>query len=326
MTTQTSTQQVGEVQFAEYQLLIKFMHQLLRYKYRIAIISIVGAGMVFGLSWLVDERFSAQATVAINISEAPGGVQPNSYRGANTIGVIEYDFIIDGSQSNERERHLARMESFGFISWFITEQNLLPRLYAKDWDKANQKWQEGIEPDMREAVKEFKSQVLYVRIDKKSDLLNIRMTMDSPDRAATLANEFVQAFNGYLRNLDTEELKNRRAYLERRLTEVNNKEIHRSIYRLLEAQLAVESLMNARANYPLEMIQPATEPLFESYPNRKKWTALTLVGLVIVGFALVIIIGVVSGLRRDLKAYADQFDPKPVLESTNPKREEWIEK
>lgn len=327
MTTQISThQQVGEAQFAEYQLLIKYMHQLLRYKYRIAIIAIVGAGMVFGLSWLIDERFSAQATVAINISEAPGGVQPNNYRGANTIGVIEYDFIIDGSQSNERERHLARMESFGFISWFITEQNLLPWLYAKDWDEANKKWKEGIELDMREAVKAFKKQVLYISIDKKTDLMSVRMTADLPDRAATLANEFVEAFNNYLRNLDAVELKNRRAYLERRLTEVSNKEIHRSIYRLLEAQLAVESLMNARANYPLEMIQPATEPLFESFPNRKKWTAFTLVGLVFSGFTLVIIIGVVSGLRRDLKAYADKFDPEPNFEPANSKREEWIEK
>lgn len=327
MTTQILNHtQVGETQFAEYQLLLKYMHQLLRYKYRIAVIAILGAGIVFGLSWLIDDRFSAQATVAINISEAPGGVQPKNYRGANTIGVIEYDFIIDGSQSNERERHLARMESFGFISTFITEQNLLPWLYEKDWEEENKKWRGGVEPDIREAVKAFKSKVLYISIDKKMDLLNIRMTADSPHRAAHLANEFVQAFNLYLRNLDAEELKNRRIYLERRLTEVNNKEIHRSIYRLLEAQLAVESLMNARANYPLEMIQPATEPLFESYPNRKKWTAFTLVGLVFIGFTLVVIIGVISGLRRDLKAYADKFDPKPALEPANSQREEWIEK
>jgi uncharacterized protein involved in exopolysaccharide biosynthesis len=333
MTTQTLSQpQTSETQFAEYQLMLKYTYQLLRYKYRIVIIAILGAGIVFGLSWLIEDRFSAQATVAININEAPGGVQPKNYRGANTIGAIEYDFIIDGSQSNERERHLARMESFGFIDWFITEQNLLPWLYTTDWDEANKKWKEGVEPDMREAVKEFKTQGLYISNDKKTDLLIIRVTADIPERAAYLANEFVQAFNRYVRNLDAEELKNRRAYLERRLKEVNNTEIHRSIYRLLEAQLAVESLINARANYPLEMIQPATEPLLESYPNRTKWTALTLVGLVLMGFALVIIIGVVSGLRRDLKAYADKFDPKPIPmpeptdESGSLQREAWVEK
>lgn len=331
MTTQTLTRpQAGEGQFAEYQLLLKYLYQLLRYKYRIAIIAILGAGMVFGLSWLIDDRFSTQATVAINVSETPGGVQPKNYRGANTIGVIEYDFIIDGSQSNERERHLARMESFGFISSFITEQNLLPWLYAKDWDEVNKKWKEGVQPDMREAVKALKEKALYISNDKKTDLLNIRMTADLPERAANLANEFVQAFNLYVRNLDADELKNRRIYLEHRLKEVSNTEIHRSIYRLLEAQLAVESLINARANYPLEMIQPATEPLFESYPNRKKWTALTLVGLVFFGIAGVFIIGVVSGLRRDLKAYADKTDPKPapepVFDSESSQREEWIEK
>jgi uncharacterized protein involved in exopolysaccharide biosynthesis len=321
MTTQKLTElQVGETQFAEYQLLLKYIHQLLRYKYRIAILAIVGAGIVFGLSWLVDDRFSAEATVAINISEAPGGVQPKNYRGANTIGAIEYDFIIDGSQSNERDRHLARMESFGFISWFITQQNLLPWLYAKDWDEANKKWKVGVEPDIREAVKALKTNILYINIDKKTDLMNIRITTSLPDRAAYLANKFVQAFNLYVRNLEAEELKNRRLYLERRLTEVSNTEIHRSIYRLLEAQLAVESLINARANYPLEMIQPATEPLFESYPNRKKWTALTLIGLIFIGTTGVFTIALVSGLRRDLKAYADKFDPKQAPEFEDPQR------
>jgi uncharacterized protein involved in exopolysaccharide biosynthesis len=321
MTTQKLTElPVGETQFAEYQLLLKYIHQLLRYKYRIAILAIVGAGIVFGLSWLVDDRFSAEATVAINISEAPGGVQPKNYRGANTIGAIEYDFIIDGSQSNERDRHLARMESFGFISWFITQQNLLPWLYAKDWDEANKKWKVGVEPDIREAVKALKTNILYINIDKKTDLMNIRITTSLPDRAAYLANKFVQAFNLYVRNLEAEELKNRRLYLERRLTEVSNTEIHRSIYRLLEAQLAVESLINARANYPLEMIQPATEPLFESYPNRKKWTALTLIGLIFIGTTGVFTIALVSGLRRDLKAYADKFDPKQDPEFEDPQR------
>jgi hypothetical protein len=104
--------------------------------------------------------------------------------------------------------------------------------------------------------------------------------------------------------------------------------MHRSIYRLLEAQLAVESLIYARENYPLEMIQPATEPLFESYPPRKKWTALTLVGLLFVGFGVVVIAGVVGKLRQDLKAYAKSIEPVspiPNAAAITNTREEWID-
>jgi uncharacterized protein involved in exopolysaccharide biosynthesis len=327
MATEENSQNEGETtEFAEYQLLLKYMHMLLRYKYRIVIIAILGAGTVFGLSWLIDDRFSAEATVAINISETPGGVKPTDYRGANTMGVIEYDFIIDATQSNERERHLARMESFGFISSFILDQSLLQWLYPKDWNKAMKKWKEGFTPDMREAVKAFKSKALYIKVDKKTDLLDIRITAESPTRAAHLANEIVKAFNLYVHELDSVELKNRRIYLELRLSELQNTEVHRSIYRLLEAQLAVESLIFARDNYPLEMIQPATDPLFESYPPRKKWTAFTLIGLVILGFTVVIAMAMISALRRDLKAYADKYDPKPDITASNLKREEWIDK
>jgi uncharacterized protein involved in exopolysaccharide biosynthesis len=179
---------------------------------------------------------------------------------------------------------------------------------------------------MREAVKAFKSKALFIQIDKKTDLLDIRITAETPTRAAGLANDYVKAFNLYIRELDSNELKSRRVYLEGRLNEVRNTEVHRSIYRLLEAQLAVESLIFARDNYPLEMIQPATDPLFESYPPRKKWTAFTLIGLVFSGFAATIAIAMVSALRRDLKAYAARYEPEPVLTSSNPKREEWIDK
>ncbi|MEM7565382.1 MAG: hypothetical protein AAF353_20455, partial [Pseudomonadota bacterium] len=248
----TNTEENRETHFAEYQLLLHYLHELLKYRYRLVIIAILGAATVFGLSLLIEDRFSAQATVAINMSEAPGGIQPNDYRGGSTIGVIEYDFIIDGIQSNEQERHLARMESFGFISDFIKSQNLLPWIYPENWDDAKGQWIDGIEPDMREAVKSFKSEALYIQVDQKTELLNVRVTAESPQFAAHLANQLVDAFNQYVRKLDADELKNRRAYLELRLKEVSNTEVHRSIYRLLEAQLAVESLINARANYPLE--------------------------------------------------------------------------
>jgi uncharacterized protein involved in exopolysaccharide biosynthesis len=73
------------------------------------------------------------------------------------------------------------------------------------------------------------------------------------------------------------------------------------------------------------MIQPATEPLFESYPPRKKWTAITLVGLVFLGFSGVVVVGIISALRRDLKSYAEKLIPESAESSSNPQREEWID-
>ena len=93
---------------------------------------------------------------------------------------------------------------------------------------------------------------------------------------------------------------------------MKNSEIQRSIFRLLETQLAVESLINARANYPLEVIQPATVPLFESFPARKQWTAITLILLLFVGVLFVVAMNVFSALRRDLKAYSERHELKKL--------------
>lgn len=320
-----NTKESRSFEFQEYRLLLGYMDYLLRFKYRVVVLSIVFSGCVFTVTLLMDEKFSAEATVAINISEKPGGVSPNDYRGANTFGVIEYDFIIDGSHSNERERHLARMQSYGFISQFIQDYQLLPWLYPARWSDQDNGWTDNESPDMREAVKKFKKHVLYIESNKKTELLDIRITAESPSTASEMANNFVKKFNSYVQKLEISELEGRRSYLEKRLSEVQNTEVHRSIYRLLEAQLAVESLLFARDNYPLEIIQPATDPLFESYPRRKQWTALSMIAAIFVGYGIIVAHAIVAKVYRDLQSFrGNSLIQKESIEGSG--RAEWVNK
>ena len=87
--------------------LIEYLQAILRYKYRIVLSAVAIAGVVFGLSLLVDNQYMSTAVVAVNIKEKAGGVSPKEYRASDALGLLEHDFIIEGVHSNELDRLIA---------------------------------------------------------------------------------------------------------------------------------------------------------------------------------------------------------------------------
>lgn len=286
--------------------LLQYLHAILRFKYRILIVAMVGAVAVFGYSMLVDDIYMSTSVVAVNIKENPGGVSPKEYRASDALGLIEHDFIIDAAHSNERDRLMARMRSMKFSQLFIEENNLLTYIFHKRWNAAEKKWVEGFKPDIREAGLIFNQSLRGLDSNDESGLLRINFKTRDPQLSAELANKFVERFNQFIRDNQATELKARRDYLNERLAEVENIELHRSIYRLMETQLAAESLLYARSEYPLEVIQPAFPPLYKTYPQRKKWAALTFVGLILFGIMISIGLVLLKNLRSGLKKYQEQ--------------------
>jgi uncharacterized protein involved in exopolysaccharide biosynthesis len=306
--------------------LLEYLYAILRYKYRILVIAMLGAVLIFGYSKFLDDIYASTALVAVNIRDKPGGVAPKDYRASDALGLIEHEFIIEGAHSNERDRLMARMRSLKFSQAFIEENDLLPYIFEKQWDKKNKKWLEGFQPDIREANKIFNESMRGLEPDDETGLLRVRFKTRDPKLSSELANKFVVRFNRFIRENEAAELKARRDYLDARLQEVENIELHRSIYRLMETQLAAESLIYARTEYPLEVIQPAFPPLFKTYPQRKKWAALTFVGLLLLGVMVSIGMVLLKNLRNGLKEYRDthaidEHDTKNLKTDNEDKKE-----
>ena len=292
--------------------LLEYLYAILRYKYRILIVAMVGAVAIFGYSKLVDDIYMSTAVVAVNIKEKPGGVSPKEYRASDALGLIEHDFIIDAAQSNERYRLMARMRSMKFSQLFIEENDLLPYIFHKRWNAEQKKWKDGFKPDIREAGQIFQG-IRGLQSDDESGLLRIHFKTRDPKLSADLANKFVKRFNKYIRDSQAIELKARSEYLQSRLEEVENIELHRSIYRLMETQLAAESLLYARSEYPLEVIQPAFPPIYKNYPQRKKWAALTFVGLVLLGVMVSIGMVLLQNLKKGLQEFREKTSAEQSL-------------
>ena len=293
-------------QFVEYELLLRIISVLLSYKYRIFLFAFLVTGGVIGLSMLVEPRFSASSVVAVNLDDQRGGVSPEPYRGNNTLGVLEYDLIMNQVPTDEKDRHLARLESYDFLSKFLLQYELLSVIMRDSWDPVSKRWLTGSEPDMRDAVNTFRGSVFSIGKFGSTDMISINVTSHDPALATQISRNIPQFYNIYNRELELQVLEDRRAYLEERLRQVTSKETQSSIYRILESQISVESLLFARKNFPLETIRPAIEPQFKSYPKRKSWAVLAFVGSVGFSIFAVLFLSMFKAFRADLSRYGSR--------------------
>jgi uncharacterized protein involved in exopolysaccharide biosynthesis len=310
----------GEVELFEYIAL------LVRYRYRIVIVAVFAAMLVYGLTYLMPVRYSAFALVAYNNYDKPGGVALKEYRGGDTVSLLERDIIIDSSSENEKERLLARFRSYAFAAYFIEKNDyLLKLIYPKGWDAEKSKWKDGFEVDTRKAVDIFNKELAWVSADEKTGLLTVGFNANEAATAAQLANAVVEDFKKYQRNLVLKQLDSRRKYLESRLTITSNLEFQRSIYRMLEAQMSAETLINVRDNYPFEVIQPAIAPLAKSSPQRLMYAILTMIVVMFLGVAYVIGRELITKLSSQLKTYSAEKKVGPIVASGSDEISGWVE-
>lgn len=316
----------GKSEFSEYEFILKMLHILGTHKYRVFALAIFMAALSFGGSFLLTPKFSAQNIIALNLTDGPGGVNPSEYRGSNTLGVVEYEFLVKASQGNERDRVMMRIRSYDFLSYLFTVEDILPVLYPDLWNSEDNTWLNGTIPDIRQAVIDFNKNMFSVFADARTELITVQITETDPERATRLANSIPGHFNEFIKNLEVSELDARRVYLEERLGQIRNTEMHRSIYRLIEGQMSIESLINARQNFPLEVIQPATVPLFKSFPNRKVWTMAVFIVTLALGFLGVLVMNMVSVLRKDLSKYEESISETEVGNIESDSDNMWVER
>ncbi|MEY3017954.1 MAG: hypothetical protein RL336_1089 [Pseudomonadota bacterium] len=310
--------------------ILEYLHALLRYKFRIVIAATLCAIVVFGISLTIEDQFTSTVTLAVNYNDKPGSAA--GYKADNTLGLYEHDFLLDAANahSNEVDRILSSMRSIGFVETFINENDMYPMLFKEHWDENRQAWKNDFKPDVRWASLNLNS-IRAIDFNDDTELLKIHFTYTDPKLAAQLANNFAPSFNRYIKNKQTQIISKRRDFLNQRLSETDNLELKRSIFRMIESQLAAESLLIARDDYPLEVIQPALPALYKSSPQRKQWAAISFVGIFIMGVVTVLGSVLIGKIKNGLKQY-DFRDP--ILHDDSPNNDklgnvqldEWIEK
>jgi capsular polysaccharide biosynthesis protein len=196
---------------------------------------------------------------------------------------------IDIAGGGHTEEYFATLASPGFARDFIVAENLMPVLFAEDWDPATNDWKPDVDPKptLEKGVREFTRGVRSIAEDRKTSLVTVTVEWYSPELAATWANKMIDMVNERLRNEALRSSEQSIKYLDNELTKTNVVEVRQAIYKLIEGQVNNAMIANVQHEYAFRFIDRAVPPDLKSSPKRALITAVgagigLFIGLVIV--------------------------------------------
>ena len=211
--------------------------------------------------------------------------------GASTLASLASQFAgvaalagvdLTGSGSRTAEA-VATLESRAFTENFIRERNLMPALFADDWDAATGRWRVEAEdgPTMWNAFQRFAS-IRELEQDVQTGLITVTVNWTDPMLAAEWANGLIGDVNQMMRNRAIRESQQNLDFLETELQKSSQVPLQSTIYSLIEAQMQNSMLANVNQQYAFRVIDPAVVPEKRYWPNRLVFAVLGLfTGLVI---------------------------------------------
>jgi uncharacterized protein involved in exopolysaccharide biosynthesis len=186
-------------------------------------------------------------------------------------------------QSNSSNEALGTLRSQTVVSDFISQNDLLPILYAARWDAATRSWKTSRwskTPTVWRGAKLFMNEIRSIDDDRKTGLITLTVEWERAELAAKWANELVALANTELRNRAIAEAERNIAYIEKQLEQTTDVELRNSLYRIMEQQIKTAMIARGRAEFAFRVVDPAVVPEQPVRPRRGMTAAIgALVGL-----------------------------------------------
>lgn len=202
---------------------------------------------------------------------------------------------------------VAVLRSRELLRRFIEEENLLPVLFADQWDSASAKWKEVNEqeqPDVRDGIKLFEERIRTIQEDRKTGMVRLVIEWKHPKLAAVWATKLVERVNAQMRQTALSEAEANSRFLQQQLAVTNVVTLQQPLTRLLEHEMQVLMLARGNREYAFRVIDPATAPKWRSRPKRSQIVALATLGGGMLSVGLVFLL---DGLRRRSAGKSDQL-------------------
>jgi uncharacterized protein involved in exopolysaccharide biosynthesis len=177
-----------------------------------------------------------------------------------------------GGSDSVTEEALAVLKSRQFTEKFIDDLNLMPVLYAKNWDAATGKWKgdEKHQPTPSRAYRYFDKSVRSVAPEKKTSLITMNIDWKDGSAAAQWANELVKRLNLEMRQREMARADSAVGYLEKEFETTTAVATREAIGRLIESQVKQRMLAAVTQEFAFRVIDHAVAPDKDDihFPNK----------------------------------------------------------
>jgi uncharacterized protein involved in exopolysaccharide biosynthesis len=252
---------------------------LWRRKLLITCVALAFAAAGLGIATVLPKKYES-SVVFSPVSDDPAASRMSGLAGIGSqLGGLASLAGVSLSGSERKAELLAILQSQSLSANFISSNQLLPVLFADDWNSEKGQWKASYgkkSPTLWKGIQYFKSRVRKVTTDNKSGISILTIRWSDPAIAASWANSLMAMANDYSRSRAIRQAERNVDYLNDQLLKTNVVAVQSSISALLESE--IKQIMLARGNdeYAFRIIDPAIAPEKAAFPDRALWTGLGL--------------------------------------------------
>lgn len=196
------------------------------------------------------------------------------------------------------------LTSSDFTRDFVQKRNLIPVLFADQWDAGRAAWKGGDPkkwPDERDAVKRFDEEVRRVYEDKRTGKVRLSIDWKDPAVAARWANELVDDLNDRMRERALREAESNLAFLRHELDATSLVIVQQSVSRLIESEIQKAMLARGEREFSFRVIDRAEIPKWRAGPRRALVLALSATVGAFLGVLLVLMRNAISRSEAEVE-------------------------
>jgi len=259
-----------------------------RDKWLVIVITVVFAVSTAIAALLTPRKYTATVILAAVSNKTGGGLSGGSV--LSSIGGLALGGVL--GHDSEKAESLAVLQSDILTTRYIREHNLLPVLFAKQWDPLTKQWRvkEAREvPTLWRGSQKFKDDIRNVNESTKTGLITMTITWGDPQLAAKWANDLVQLTNDSMRERAIADSERNIAYLNEQAAKTDVSQVRTAVYAILESEIRHEMIARGTQEYALKVLDPAVPPETPTSPKRTVWVIVSTITGMLMGLLLVVL-------------------------------------
>lgn len=215
------------------------------------------------LAWVLPKQYLGEATVSYVVSKST----------TSTTSNVTTTPTVDLNQPFTADEIAGLIQGRAFIYKFIQDNNLLPILFEKDWNKDKKTWEPtmvhrwiyGDTISIWDGYTKF-SDILDVETDDETNLTTISVKWTDAKLATEWANKMVGSLNAQLRAQAIKESEDILAQLQEQLNRTSALELKLALYGLMETQMAKVTAAKVHPEFAMKVLDNAVIPDDQAIP------------------------------------------------------------
>jgi uncharacterized protein involved in exopolysaccharide biosynthesis len=266
-------------------------------KWLISLFALCSAIVFFSLTFLTIPTYRVTAILADSTDQTSNQALLSGQLGS----LASLTGIQITNEVRPSDEALAVLSSDEFLRDFILMHDILPVLFAGQWNVESKAWSGKAEdrPTIGQAIRDFRSRVVADR-DRRTGLVTLSVEWNDASIAASWCDLLVGELNSEMQRRALVQARTHIEYLRKQLNLDANIEVREAIVRLLEMQLKQEMLASVPTDYAFRVVSRGLEPEADEYVSPRRGLVGAL-GLMF-GFAAGVILAFFRFERRNAAA------------------------